>query len=201
MEVCTAPNIFSLWLFWGRKLHPLFAIVNTINNHQKFCTPSRVQEGCSYSQATDRNDQDRMNFLSLHQADFRWDIGCLGVKGFQHSFEGTGVACGVFSPNKRAKTLQVFWDQKQKKSSFELRKSLEKGLQTSSNKGNKKHLHWQLQLGVKKHKELWKTTSLSSSIASSTALHQLLCKQHSKGKQIIGTKCIKHGNVFRWHIL
>lgn len=124
-----------------------------------------------------------------------------GVKGFQHSFEGTGIACGVFSPNKRAKTLQVFWDQKQKKSSFELGKSLEKGLQTSSNKGNKKHLHWQLQLGVKKHKELWKTTSLSSSIASSTALHQLLCKQHSKGKQIIGTKCIKHGNGFRWHIL
>lgn len=148
-----------------------------------------------------RNNQDKLNSLSPHQRSFRWDTGCLEVKGFQHAFEVTAIACGVFSPNKRAKTLQVFGDWEQKKSSFELRKSSEKGLQTSSYKGNKKHLHWQLQLGVKKHKGLWKTTSLSSSIASSTALHQLLSKQHSKGKQIIGTKCIKHGSIFRWHIL
>lgn len=73
--------------------------------------------------------------------DFSWDIGCLRVKGFPQPFEGTGIACGVFSPNKRAKTLQVFWDLEQKKSFFELRKSLKKGLQTYSDKGNKKHLH------------------------------------------------------------
>ena len=91
-----------------------------------------------------RNNQDKLNSLSPHQRSFRWDTGCLEVKGFQHAFEVTAIACGVFSPNKRAKTLQVFGDWEQKKSSFELRKSLEKGLQTSSYKGNKKHLHWQL---------------------------------------------------------